>query len=71
MEAPNSITVKLPEYQWVVKGNLDGKDNPVMQGGQATRITNAFTKTGPNTLNVTTKLNGKVLPRTSRTRSSR
>lgn len=59
-EGANGITIKVPELQQAVKGNLDGKDNPVMQAGQPTKFTNAFTKTGPNTLKITTKLNGKL-----------
>ena len=42
-----------------VKGSFDGKDNPVMQAGQASKFTNAFTKTGSN-IKITTKLSGKV-----------
>jgi hypothetical protein len=60
MQGASGITIRIPEFQQIAKGSLDGKDNPVMQAGQAMRFTNAFTKTGPNTLKVTTKLNGKV-----------
>jgi hypothetical protein len=60
LEGANGITIATPEAQQIVKGSFDGKDNPVMQGGQATKFTNAFTKTGPNTFKLTTKLNGKV-----------
>jgi len=60
MEGANGITIKVPEAQQSVKGSLDGKDNAVMQAGQASKFTNAFSKTGPNTLKITTKLNGKV-----------
>lgn len=56
----NEITIRVPEYQQIIKGNFDGKDNPVMQAGQATKVTNAFTKTGSNTIKITTKLNGKL-----------
>jgi len=59
MEGTNGITITLPEYQQVTKGSFDSKDNPVMQGGQATKFTNAFTKVGSNTIKITTKLNGK------------
>jgi len=60
MEGANGITIRLPEFQQVTKGSFDGKDNPVMQAGQATKFTNAFTKTGSNTFKITTKLNGKL-----------
>jgi hypothetical protein len=60
MEGANGITIQTPEVQQVVKGSFDGKDVPVMQAGQPTKLTNAFTKTGPNTFKVTTKLNGKL-----------
>jgi len=56
----NEITIRVPEYQQIIKGNFDGKDNPVMQAGQATKVTNAFTKTGSNTIKITTKLSGKL-----------
>src|SRR6185369_7427141 len=59
MEGATGITIKVPEYQQVVKGSFDGKDNPVMQAGQASKFTNAFTKTGSN-IKITTKLSGKV-----------
>ena len=35
MEGANGITFRVPEAQQVVKGSFDGKDNPVMQAGQA------------------------------------
>jgi hypothetical protein len=60
MDGTNGITIRTPEAQQVVKGNFDGKDNPVMQAGQATKFTNAFTKTGANTFKIATKLNGKL-----------
>jgi len=60
MEGANGITIKVPEAQQSVKGSLDGRDNLVMQAGQASKFTNAFSKTGPNTLKITTKLSGKV-----------
>jgi hypothetical protein len=59
IEGANGITIKVPEYQQVVKGSFDGKDNPVMQAGQASKFTNAFTKTGSN-IKITTKLSGKI-----------
>jgi hypothetical protein len=60
MEGTNGITIQTPEAQQVVKGSFDGKDNPVMQAGQPTKFTNAFTKTGANTFKIATKLNGKL-----------
>jgi len=60
MEGANGITITLPEFQQIVKGSFDGKDNPVMQAGQASKFTNAFSKTGTNAFKVTTKLNGKL-----------
>jgi len=32
----------------------------VTQAGQTSKFTNAFAKTGPNTIKITTKLNGKL-----------
>jgi len=60
MEGANGITITSPEFQQIAKGSFDGKDYPVMQAGQATKFTNAFTKTAVNTFKVTTKLSGKV-----------
>ncbi len=55
----NGITVEAPEYQSVCKASLDGKDYPVMQSGQPSKMTNSFSKPAPNTLKVITKMNGK------------
>ena len=55
----NGITVEAPEYQSICKGSFDGKDYPVIQTGQPSKVTNAFKKTGPNTFEVTTKMSGK------------
>jgi len=60
MEGANGITVKVPELQQACKGSFDGKDYPVTQAGQTSKFTNAFAKTGPNTIKITTKLNGKL-----------
>jgi hypothetical protein len=59
MQGASGITIEVPELQQVVKGSFDAKDYSVTQAGQATKITNSFTKTG-NTLKVTTKMSGKV-----------
>jgi hypothetical protein len=59
MQGTDGITTEVPEYQQAVKGSFDGKDYPVMQAGQASKFTNAFAKSGPNTLKISTKLNGK------------
>jgi hypothetical protein len=59
MQGADAVTIEVPEYQQSAKGSFDGKDYPVMQAGQASKFTNAFTKTGSNTLKVVTKLNGK------------
>src|SRR5882724_3688059 len=60
IEGANGITVKVPELQQACKGSFDGKDYPVTQAGQTSKFTNAFAKTGPNTIKITTKLNGKL-----------
>jgi hypothetical protein len=60
MEGANGIAIKVPEFQQVTRGSFDGKDNPVMQAGQANKFTSAFSKTGSNAFKITTKLNGKV-----------
>jgi hypothetical protein len=59
-ERANGITIKVPEFQQVTQGSFDGKDNPVMQAGQANKFTSAFSKTGSNAFKMTTKLNGNV-----------
>jgi len=59
MQGTDGITVETPEYQQKVKGSFDGKDHPVMQAGQASKFTNTFAKSGPGTLRIGTKLNGK------------
>jgi hypothetical protein len=59
LDGPNGVTLTTPEAQVMVKGSFDGKDYPIMQGGQAMKFTNSFAKAG-NTIKVTTKLNGKV-----------
>src|SRR5262245_41655740 len=59
-DGANGITISIPEFQQVVKGSFDGKDNPVMQAGQATKFTNAFTKTAPHSFKIATKSNGKL-----------
>lgn len=59
MDGANGITLTFPEFQTSVKGKFDGKDYPVMQAGQATKFTNAFSKAG-KTIKVTGKLNGKL-----------
>jgi hypothetical protein len=57
-EGANGITLTYPEFQQTCKGSFDGKDYPVIQGGQPTKFTNAFAKTGTE-IKITTKLNGK------------
>jgi hypothetical protein len=59
MQGTDGVTMETPEYQSEVKGSFDGKDYPVMQAGQASKFTNTFTKTAPNTVKVGTKLDGK------------
>jgi hypothetical protein len=59
MQGTDGMTMETPEYQQEVKGSFDGKDYPVMQAGQASKFTNTFAKSGPGTLKVGTKLNGK------------
>jgi len=59
MQGTENVTIETPEYQQTVKGSFDGKDYPVMQAGKASKFSNAFAKSGPNALKVTTKLNGK------------
>jgi hypothetical protein len=59
MQGTNGITMETPEYQQEVKGSFSGKDYPVMQAGQASKFTNTFAKSGPGTLRIGTKLNGK------------
>jgi len=56
----DAITIGIPEVQQVTRGRFDGKDNPVMQAGQATKFTNAFTRSGTTSFRITTKLNGRV-----------
>jgi hypothetical protein len=58
-QGSDGMTIEVPEYQQAVKGRFDGKDYPVMQAGQASKFTNEFTKGGPNSLKIATKLNGK------------
>jgi len=60
MHGTDAVTMETPEYQTEVKGSFDGKDYPVMQAGEASKFTNAFAKSGPKTLKVDTKLNGKA-----------
>lgn len=55
------VTMETPEYQSEVKGSFDGKEYPVMQAGQPSKVTNTFAKSGRNALKVGTKLNGKPL----------
>ncbi|HYV99724.1 MAG TPA: hypothetical protein VE967_19850 [Gemmatimonadaceae bacterium] len=55
----NAITMEVPEFQSVVKGSFDGKDNPMMQGGQATKMTQAFAKAGATSFTATLKMGGK------------
>src|SRR5689334_14286980 len=43
MQGTDGLTMETPEFQSVVKGSFDGKDNPVMQAGQASKFTNSFT----------------------------
>jgi len=59
LDGANGITITIPEAQLAVKGKFDHKDYPVMQAGQAMKLTNAFSKTG-KTIKVTGKLNGKL-----------
>jgi hypothetical protein len=58
MSGANDITVEFPESQSAAKGSFDGKDYPVIQGGQATTFTNSFSRRGA-ALEITTKLSGK------------
>jgi hypothetical protein len=57
-DGANGITLEFVEGQTICKASFDGKDYPVMTGGQASKFTNAFTKTS-TTFTVTTKLSGK------------
>lgn len=59
MQGTDGMTMETPEYQSEVKGSFDGKEYPVMQAGQASKFTNTFAKSGPHTLKVDTKLDGK------------
>ena len=59
MEGANGISLSSPEAQFAVKGNLDGRDYPVMQNGQTTKLTNSFAMVG-KTLKVITKMGGKL-----------
>lgn len=58
-DGTNGITVESLEAQRTRKASFDGKDYPVMVAGQASKFTNAFTKTSPTTFTVTTRMNGK------------
>lgn len=59
MNGASGITFDSPEAQVSIKGSFDGKDYPVMQAGQATKMTNAFTKISPTSFKVVTKMGGK------------
>jgi hypothetical protein len=54
------ITIKYPEFQGVCKGRFDAKDYPLKEAGHVSKFTVAFERTGPDTLKLTTKLNGKL-----------
>jgi hypothetical protein len=58
-DAANHITVKYPEFQMVCTGSLDGKDYVPMVAGAVSKQAIVFEKTGPNSIRMTTKLNGK------------
>lgn len=60
LDGATGITMISPESQTTIKGSFDGKDYPVMQAGQATKFTNAFSRVGKS-IKVTGKLNGKVM----------
>ena len=59
LEGTNGITVKYPEFQIACKGSFDGKDYPLTGAGANLKQTVAFEKTGANSIELTTKLNGK------------
>jgi hypothetical protein len=59
LEGTDGITVRYPEFQQACKGRFDGKDYTLTGAGANTKQTLAFERTGPNSLNMTTKLNGK------------
>ena len=59
-DGANGITVELPQYQTICKASFDGKDYPVTQAGQPTKMTYAFSKTGSTGFKLTTKLGGKT-----------
>jgi hypothetical protein len=59
LEGTNGITVTYPEFQIACKGSFDGKDYPLTGAGANLKQTLAFEKSGPNSIKLTTKLNGK------------
>jgi len=54
-----SITLKYPEWQIAGKGNFDGKDYTMKEGNRTSKFSWAFEKTAPDTIKLTTKLQGK------------
>jgi hypothetical protein len=59
LEGTSGITVKYPEFQVACKGSFDGKDYTLTGAGADMKQTLAFAKTGPTSITITTKLNGK------------
>jgi hypothetical protein len=59
LEGTSGITVKYPEFQVACKGSFDGKDYTLTGAGADMKQTLAFAKTGPISITITTKLNGK------------
>ena len=59
LEGANGIMVSFPEFQMTCKGAFDGKDYTLMGAGANLKQTLAFEKTGPNSITITTKLDGK------------
>jgi hypothetical protein len=60
-EGASGITIEVPEAQVVCKAAFDGKEYPVMIGGQPSKMTNSFTRTAPNSMKVITKMSGKEM----------
>jgi hypothetical protein len=58
-QGTDGMTIEVPEYKQTIEGSFDGKEYPVMQAGQASKFTNTFAKSGPNSFKIATKLNGK------------
>jgi len=55
----DGITLKNPEYQASCDARFDGKDYPLMGPTVPEAVTLSFTRTGPNTFTMLSKLKGK------------